>query len=105
MAASEKPPAKPKTAKPKTGTKPKAPARKRGPGPTTNPLGPDPVAVRLLGDQLRGIAYLLKKLALAVEEKQLAGFLDAGELKAFSNHLYGKASDLRGFGDDGSNGG
>ena len=63
------------------------------------------MAVRLLGDQLRGIAYLVKKLALAVEDKQLGGFLDAAELKAFSNHLYGKAQDLAPLGDDGSNGG
>ena len=64
------------------------------------------VEARLIGDQLRGLAYLSKKLALAIREKNLPTPFDPAELEAIGEQFYGMANaELRLAGDDGSNGG
>ena len=60
---------------------------------------------RVIGDQLRGIAYLSKKLALMIREKNVPTPFDPAEIEGVSNLCYSRAGDLRGHGDDGSNGG
>jgi hypothetical protein len=60
---------------------------------------------RFIGDQLRGIAYLAKKLALAIREKQSPTPFDPAEIEAISATSYALADSLRLLGDDGSNGG
>jgi hypothetical protein len=102
--------AKPATGK-KTGKKAASPRKARAAeadtlaGASTSPITDDPVAARLVGDQLRGIAYLAKKIALAIEEKQLRIPLDPAAVKELSDRAYSLADDLRPAGDDGSNGG
>ncbi len=101
MASNEKPPAKPKTAKPKAPARP----RKRTPGASTTPLTLSPYEARAIGDQLRGIAYLAKKLALQISEKNLPIPFHPDQVKRLSDEAYTLADELRGRGDDGSNGG
>jgi len=72
---------------------------------STTPLVPDRIAARLVGDQLRGIAYLAKKLALAIEEKNLRVPVNPADVKELSDRAYALAADLQPAGDDGSNGG
>ena len=63
------------------------------------------VEARLIGDQLRGLAYLSKKLALAIRERSLPTPFDPAELEAIGEQFYEMANGLRLAGDDGSNGG
>ncbi|WP_203075138.1 hypothetical protein [Falsiroseomonas ponticola] len=72
---------------------------------STTPITLSPIAARLVGDQLRGLAYLSKKLALAIREKELATPFHPDEIKAMSDRFYELADQLRLSGDDGSNGG
>ena len=75
-------------------------------GASTSPITLGTVEARLIGDQLRGLAYLSKKLALAIREKNLPTPFDPAELEAIGEQFYGMANaELRLAGDDGSNGG
>ena len=81
-------------------------------GARTSPMTRHPVPVtlqaieaRMVGDQLRGIAYLAKKLALAIREKELATPFHPDEVKEVSDKAYALADRLRLLGDNGSNGG
>ena len=100
-----KPAAKAKTTKPAGKAKPKA--KKEQGGANTTPLTGrlTPIEARLIGDQLRGMAYLAKKLALALREKNLPSEFNPADLEAVSKALYEMALANRRYGDDGSNGG
>ena len=74
-------------------------------GASTDPLQLSPVEARYIGDQLRGIAYLTKKLALAIREKNSITPFNPAQLDQMSVAFYSLAAELRGAGDDGSNGG
>ncbi len=74
-------------------------------GASTSPITLGTVEARLIGDQLRGLAYLSKKLALAIRERNLPTPFDPAELEAIGEQFYEMANGLRLAGDDGSNGG
>jgi hypothetical protein len=92
------------TKKPATGKAPPRKAAKTG-GASTAPIMLHPTEARMVGDQLRGIAYLAKKLALAIREKELVTPFHPDEVKEVSDKAYALADQLRLLGDDGGNGG
>lgn len=94
--------ASPKAAKPKT-MKPKDDGD--GEGASTSRIVLMPIEARYIGDQLRGIAYLAKKLALAIREKGSPTPFHPDQVKEISDAAYALADRLRLAGDDGSNGG
>lgn len=86
-------------------TKVAAPKAAKPMGASTDRIVLDPIEARYIGDQLRGIAYLSKKLALAIREKKSPVPFDPADIDAMSETAYALARSLELNGDDGSNGG
>ena len=97
--------ANPKPKAPKTTPSKPAKAKRGTDGASTSPIVLNSNEARYIGDQLRGIAYLAKKLALAIREKNSRTPFDPKEIEDISNASYALAGRLKGHGDDGSNGG